>query len=95
MNDFDEALRAALHRQEAPSGFADRVLRRTSGRRRSPALWAAIGIAAGIAVIVGITPVIQHQRQERAVRQTRLALSITAEKLNLVRAQISRRGVTE
>lgn len=83
MNEFEDALRDLLRREEPPAGFAGRVLRRVAdgdrraARRPAPrrhAGWSLAGWAAAAAVVAALAGGIQYHaamaaREERAKGQ--------------------------
>jgi hypothetical protein len=105
---LDEELRQALRREEAPPGFAERVL---AGVRRQEATepwwrrWTRLHVVAlryatalvlVVAVVIG-TWEYQRYRQERregeaARQQVLLALRITSRKLQYAQAKVSEAG---
>jgi len=85
---LETELKAALRRQNPGPGFANRVVAATVPRRRTPiAVWAAT-MAAMLVAGIAINNEYQHRRAERASEQVMLALRITSEKLNVVRAKV-------
>lgn len=90
MTNFDDELKDAFARREAPDGFTDRVMARVAAEnkkvvpiRRAPARWAAIAAAAVVLVTGGLY---EQKRQERirgehAKDQLMLAIGITEQKL--------------
>ncbi|HEY0593982.1 MAG TPA: hypothetical protein VGF40_19580 [Thermoanaerobaculia bacterium] len=98
---FEEQLRQALRRPEAPEGFAGRVLARvgeeTSARGHSHARRRALGAAAAVLVLAlggwGSWRVEQQRRAERAAEDAVAALRIASEKINLARTTIERHSV--
>jgi hypothetical protein len=100
MDEFEKALKAALEREQAPSGFANRVLARveppphaTWYRWRAPAArWAiaTVLLAACIAVGTGKYRAYQRARGEHARTQVLLALRITGSKLRAVRVEVAK-----
>lgn len=89
MTNFDDELKEAFARREAPDGFADQVMARIAAEkkvvpiRRAPARWAAIAAAAVVLVAGGLY---EQKRQERirgeyAKDQLMLAIGITEQKL--------------
>ncbi len=92
MSPFEDQLRSALQRKEAPAGFAARVLARVPSRKLfGPRLrWAAV-MALGILLIAGGIEYRERQAEaeaERATEQVLTALRITAEKLRIVDAKL-------
>ena len=93
---FENALRRALQRTDAPEGFSERVMARVQPKRRaSSRLWFAIAAAAAIAVVVPAGW--QHQQatrmaeERKAGQQLAEALRITGEKLYSAEQRIRRR----
>ncbi|GLH72670.1 hypothetical protein GETHLI_11720 [Geothrix limicola] len=82
MDDFELHLTHALRRQEAPAGFADRVLLAARARRQRRWGWLAAASLALMILPAGYAYHVHTERQ-RAEAQLRLALSITSGKLNL------------
>jgi hypothetical protein len=84
MNEFEDKIRNALHRQPAPEGFAEEIMARTAGlprpgakpARRFRALFAlpvfrwAAAVAVSLLIVAGVA---HHQRQERLRQQGEMA----------------------
>ena len=87
MDDLEKQLRRAFAREDAPEGFADRVLARTRSRRAMPRWMAA---AAAVLVLAGAGYGYRWQRGEAAKREVLLAFRITSAKLNHIQMQVSR-----
>jgi hypothetical protein len=101
---MDDELRNALRREEAPDGFADRVLHRAARGRtqqrptnRSLVRWAAAAVI--VASVAGGVQyrTVQQEREERirgeaAKEQVVQALRIAGSKLQLVQAKIKEMG---
>jgi hypothetical protein len=88
MNEFEDELRSALRRREAPAGFAARVRART-GAKSSPHRWG--WLAAAVAACVLITAGdIQYRRYEgrKASRQLLAALEIAGSKLSIAQERV-------
>ena len=111
MNDIDrnkgieEALRHAQRQEEAPEGFAERVLARVNEQNSAAhrqdswlsfftqpmARWAALAAVAA-AMIVGVYVYNVHRERvqgEAAKERLMLALRITGSKLQLARAKVN------
>lgn len=88
--DFEDQLREALGRRDPAPGFAERVIARANPPRRHLArqTWAVAAIAAMLVVAFFVNQEYQQRRAEDASRQAMLALSITSEKLNLLRSKV-------
>ena len=96
MSRLDDELRAALGREEPPSGFAERLLARAEEERaRSwwslPRLRWAAGLAACLLLAGG--GLVERERRVRvrgelAKQQVMLALGITGSKLQFVKEKI-------
>jgi hypothetical protein len=102
---MDDALKSALHRQEAPDGFADRVMTRIAMRNQPPVSrdswlsffaqpivrWAALAAFAA-AIILGVH-FYQVQREraegEAAKHRLMLALRVAGSKLQLAKAKVN------
>jgi hypothetical protein len=88
MTEFEDELRSALRRQEAPAGFGLRVLARTgskdSPRRRG---WVAAAIAACVLLTAGG---VEYRRYEgrKASRQLLVALEIAGSKLSIAQERV-------
>lgn len=84
-------LRIALRREAAPAGFAMSVL-----ARRDRALWwsfiprlaPALAMLAIIVSTVSGYREVEHRKSQMAVEQTRLALRLTAEKLEFAKTKV-------
>jgi predicted integral membrane protein DUF2275 len=103
MNPWEESLREALRRKDAPPGFSNRVLARVRDLRARekrpwfraflarPALrWAAAALCLVIAVSVAFWDQQQRQRRqgELARMQVKQALRIASVKLNAARRMV-------
>lgn len=82
MIDLERELARALRRQEAPAGFAERVLRADRSRRARRRAWLAAASFALVLLPAGWAYQ-RHQQQQRAEAQLRLALEVASERLNL------------
>ena len=102
---MDEALKRALKRQEAPDGFADRVMARVAVQNQQPvrrdswlslftqpiARWAALA-AFATAMILGVHVYGVHRDQARgeaAKQRLMLALHVAGSKLQLAKAKVN------
>jgi hypothetical protein len=91
---LEDKLREALHRQDPPDGFAQRVAgrvlqtRQDPTRRRSRLLWPAVSVAAAAALVLSISVEYRNSQEERAARQTIQALQIASEELNIARDKV-------
>ena len=109
MKPFEEALRKALRREEAPEGFAERVLARaralpqpgdSAWSRFLAALagpsfrWALATLAACLLITVGV---VHHERQERLRREGEMARLQVREALHIasVKLNVARKRVLE
>ena len=97
---LDDKLRASLRREDPSAGFAERVIARaqSSGTPKAPIhrpihrmIWAA---ALAAMMLIGFTATFEYRQMkaERASRDAVLALRITAEKLNMTRDKLLKRG---
>jgi hypothetical protein len=93
---LDDELRAALRREDPSPGFAQRVVARAYSNRAPKAsihrmIWAA---ALAAMLMIGSTATFEYRQMkaERASRDAILALRITAEKLNMTRDKLLKRG---
>ena len=89
MNEFEDELRSALRRREAPAGFATRVLART-GSKASPRPW--VGLAAAVAACALVTAGgVEYRRYEgrKASRQLLVALEIAGSKLSIAQEKVN------
>ena len=97
---LDNALKEAFRRQEAPDGFADRVMARISQqppKRKSPfgtwkREWLAIAASTCMAVL-GAGAWQQHQRQiegEKAKQELMYALTVASESLQVTKQLVTR-----
>jgi len=106
MDRFDDALKQALRREEAPAGFAERVLARAAAHPARPGLresfgswwrlpvlrWSAAA-AVILALMFGAEYTAERRRRaegELARRQVLTAVRITAGKLDYVRNKVLR-----
>ncbi len=103
MSRFEDILRRSLRREEAPPGFAERVLARTAASpsvgfweelraafRPVPVRWAAV-IALALVFGMGLRYNAERQRRaegEAAKAQVLMAIRITAEKLEFTRQKV-------
>lgn len=107
----DDALKSALRRQEAPDGFADRVLARVAVQNQRPVRadswlslftqpivrWAALAAVAA-AMIVGVHVYNAHREQakgEAAKQRLMLALRVAGSKLQLAKAKVNEMNANE
>ena len=98
---LERELREALQRQQAPEGFAERVIERagpgqTAFHRAAPRrrwlLWPSVSFAAAAAALVlSMTVEYRHRQEEEAGRQAILALRIASQKLNMARDKVINR----
>jgi hypothetical protein len=93
---LDDELRAALRRENPSAGFAERVVARAQSSAKPTRaihrmVWAA---ALAAMLVIGFTSTYEYRQMkaERASRDAVLALRITAEKLNMTRDKLLRRG---
>ena len=98
MDEFERKLMAALEREPAPDGFAERVLARVERQMPQATWWrtpvARWSIAAALVTACLVTGTTEHrqqerQRGERAREDVLLALRITGSKLRAVQAKIA------
>lgn len=101
-NEIEQALKAALQREPAPEGLAQRIVQlaniREASRRLGPAVipwwrlpllrWAAVGVTAACAVGAALEYHQQQVRGEQARQQVLLALRITGSRLRVVHQQV-------
>lgn len=102
MRNLDDELRHALGREEAPAGFADRVIERAGRpprRQSSPAFvrWAAAAMIVGALAGADQYRAIQNAREDRlrgeaAKEQVLQALRIAGSKLHFVQVKIKEIG---
>ena len=102
---MDDALKSALRRQDAPDGFADRVLARVAMQNQPPVRrdswlslftqpivrWAALA-AVATAMIAGVHVYNVHREQakgEAAKQRLMLALRVAGSKLQLAKAKVN------
>ncbi|MFB3779461.1 MAG: hypothetical protein ACE141_17720 [Bryobacteraceae bacterium] len=97
MNRLEEVLRQALRREEAPPGFAERVLARLPEKpaRPAPWIWLRWALAATLCALLLVTVQFDTERRrhaegERAKAQVLTALRIAAEKFEHTRAKVIR-----
>jgi hypothetical protein len=104
MDRFEEALKQALHRREAPEGFAQRVLARAAdppvaasfwdtcrGWFRLPALRWSAAVAMTLVLMFGVQYAAEQRRRaqgELARQQVLTAMRITAGKLDRARSMV-------
>ena len=94
MNPVERDLREALRREEAPPGFAERVLARA---RQSEApqghSWVWLAAAALVLLMIGGVGIVREQRRqaegERAKEQLMVAFRITGSKLRDVQERLA------
>jgi negative regulator of sigma E activity len=103
MKPLEEELKAALKRQEAPAGFAGRVMARIAAEPARPRTWLAslfryprlrwaATAALAAVVLTGVWEVRRHEdrmKAEAARRQVMFALHFAGGKLNLAMRQAS------
>ena len=100
MNDFEDAVKAALRREDVPPDFAAKVMARVCSPKviamplwRRPVVWA---VAAGIslaAIVPSVALEYQRRREVRALearRELLIALALTRTKLQQTRERIQR-----
>jgi hypothetical protein len=93
MDDLEEQLRRAFAREDAPEGFADRVLERTRvgsplfGKGALPRWMAA---AAAVLILAGGGYGYRVHQGEVAKREVLLAFRIASVKLNHIQTQVSK-----
>ena len=94
---LDDDLRDALARQDAPDGFAERVLAATHPRpvvARRPVRWAWAGIALAASLTLGVGMVeIRREAQQRergleAKQELMQAMRVTGSKLRLAKEKV-------
>lgn len=100
---FEDDLRLALRREEAPADFAARVMARTGERpavvvmpQRRPVLRQWTAMAAGVALMVLVPAAIErHQENEREMREGAMAekqvvraLKLTSRKLRMTQSML-------
>ena len=97
MNRFEDDLKRALRREQAPAGFAGRVLARQAAPAPKARLWFSLRWAAAAALAVALMTVFQYGVQQRqrdrgelAKAQMLIALRITADKLEYTREKVVR-----
>jgi len=97
--DIDDRLRAAMRREEAPAGFAGRVLARTQPvppRPRRAAMyrwtWAAAAFAACLTLAIGLgeyrREAAQRARGLEAKQELMQAMRITGSKLRVAQEKV-------
>lgn len=100
---MDDQLRRMLARKEPPRGFADRVRQaideRPAAAERLPSSsrwrqsWAALAVAASLAIAVVTVRVRSEQaalrQAEKTERDVEVALRLTSEKLNELQARLT------
>lgn len=108
---MDDALKSALRRQDAPDGFADRVLAHVATQNQQrvhrdswlrlftqPIMrWAALAVVA-TAMIVGVHVYDVHREQakgEAAKQRLMLALRVAGSKLQLAKAKVNEMNANE
>ena len=96
MNQIERDLREALHRREAPPGFAERVLAKTrqpETRRHRGHSWAWLAAAALVLLMIGGIGIVQERRRqaegERAKEELMVGLRITGSKLRDVQERLT------
>ncbi len=106
MDRLEDALREALHRKEAPEGFAERVLARRAAPAPRPGPWEAFRLwfqppslrwagaaALTLVLLAGFQYTAEQRRRaegEAAKEQVLMALRITADKLEYTREKVQR-----
>lgn len=95
MMDFEDQLRAALARQPAPAGFAERVAARAGRRSRSRNFWKpwaagclAASLLAGACGLKQFEDRRTRQRGQAARAQLIQALEITSGKLSSIQKKV-------
>ncbi len=89
MNEFEDELRSALRRREAPAGFAPGVMARIGSKASPPRWnWLAAAVAACVLVTAGG---IEYRRYEgrKASRQLLVALEIAGSKLSIAQEKVN------
>ncbi len=103
MNRLENELRNAMKREEAPEGFADRVLARAAKTKmygipiftRPVFRWALVGAMCMLLAVAGVEyrqAKREQARGEAAKAQLMLALRITADKLRLAQEKVQHLG---
>ena len=97
MSWLEEELKASMKRRTPPEGFAGRVMSRVDARRKPAVDWRWLGaMAASVALAIGGYEYREDQRRKEAMQvqaEVGLAFEITNEKLELVKAKLSRIGM--
>jgi hypothetical protein len=89
MNEFEDELRSALRRREAPDGFAARVLARAgSTASRRYWTWLAPAVAACVLLTAGAFEYRRYEGRE-ASRQLLVALEIAGNKLSIAQEKVN------
>ena len=86
MDDLETQLRRALAPEDPPAGFADRVIERTSRRRRGLPRWMLA--AAACLALLGAGYEYRWQQGQTAKRETLLAFRLTSAKLHHIQSQV-------
>lgn len=102
MDQFENDLKEALRQVDPPPGFEQRVLSKLADQKRlaressvsgRPSRFTAWATAAGLAFAsLGGVAIYQYQQQQRAIKardQLLLALRVTSQKLDVIRARIN------
>jgi hypothetical protein len=96
MSDFlEEHLRKALGRQEAPDGFADRVLAKLQEQRRGRSMFWYSAVAAMVAIALLFAGMQQRHREQQSharetERQVVFALALAMQKFEHVNTRLQR-----
>ena len=97
MNRLEDTLRQALRREEAPDGFAERVLARVASpvAKPGPWVWLRWAVAASLPLVLLLALQYNTERRRRAEgelakAQMLTALRITADKLEYAREKVLR-----
>lgn len=97
--DLDSRLRAALRREEAPAGFAERVLSRAQAASPRPRQvpiyrwrWAAAALAACLTLAIGVGEYRRQAEQQvrglEAKQELMQAMRITGSKLRVAQEKV-------
>jgi hypothetical protein len=88
MDPFEQQLKQALARKDAPAGFAERVAAKT--RRHAMPRWMAT--AAAVVVLASGAGMWRYREGVRAKEQVMLAMRVTAEQLNQIQVRVREAG---